>query len=286
MRLHLFQFVTMLKLLILTLFPFAHAEIIVDIKVNYDPSKTIIDLTGAIVDPISETEQRTFGLSDDLVKQAVYKLVHKHPIEVSFLKKGQYNKELPPVTRTLIAKDATIVQFTSRRNSIQSEKYSNGVSKAFNVLLSDIRVQIDTDVADKFTKNGELTVNEKIMHKIDLSSVLRGNEININYTTDWDEDKYVKQPYKFNLDQITYVLNPGEEAILNVTGKNKILDIEVTYEAHLEGYVFCRFEKNYEHKLIAVKDILRALHAPDTLTFKEMININYYSDIKTSVQIK
>lgn len=254
MRLHLFQFITMLKLLILTLFSFAHAEIIVNIRVNYDRSKTIIDLIGAIVDPISETEQRTFGLSEDLVKQAVYKVMHKHPIEVSFLKTpiGQYNKELPPVTRTLIAKDATIVQLTSR--GIQSKKILNGGSEAFKTLLRDIQVQTDTDIANKFTKNGELTVNEKIMHKIDLSSVLGINAKNINYKTDWDEDKYVIQPYKFDLHQITHVLNPGEEAILNVTGNNNILDIEVTYEAHLEGYVFCRFEENYEHELFAVKD--------------------------------
>lgn len=275
----------MLTTLLLALVSIAEAQITINIIVNENVENTTIDLLGSIADPISDIEQKIFKLFDTEVKQAVYELVQKQPIKVKFVKEDNDDKTRP-VTRTLIAKSAKIVQSTSKKEILKQEEIINREREKITTNYT-FTIELDEGISNKFHTTDHFTLGQGIEHNVDLTSATNGDGYSFfSYTTGWGEDKSqnVKVPVRGPLLRIP--LGRGDGITVKFTANRVSMDIEVTYEARLEGHVFCSFNENYDDEPVDVNALLRVMRVPTVITSTEIIHIQFHANALTAVSHK
>ncbi|GBP60573.1 Spherulin-2A [Eumeta japonica] len=235
-------------------------RITVHLKAFAEADRNTIDVAGADVKIISETEREIFHLSDARLKSAVPTSA-RHPMTSTSTARlrGETSTGNTAGTSTAEATYEAHV-FHSITNTVEnswnsSHEFSIGqeIRYKFNVLAALGRR------STKFEHKGRLGINDSYSHSVIVSS--RPGE--------------------------TVKLQPGQSVTVKLTAIRGWMRTQIDYDARLAGYAICNYADKYKgHQFwgLWLPTIMKSAGISNSLKSTQVLNVGFYSDAKVIVE--
>ncbi|XP_073965678.1 U-megalopygitoxin(8)-Mo12-like [Choristoneura fumiferana] len=271
------------KILILLLPALALSEITVEILGGQNSR---VNFFGSTTDIISDAERGTFRIHDNDLKNAVDKLARGRPSD-AYVKSPTPWDDLyrrfgwSEVRRTLKVRSARVLGIQSQPIIVAKKNFHNRSPRPATY-AGDISHVEDNTATHKWTKSGSLTVGQKINYKVDVGVGSVGGTTSFSYKSTFGEEKVNTVQVKLGSKaSISITLQPGQSAVAELTASKGTMDVEVEYEASLEGSVATNYGNKHNGHYFWSFDINSVLDAgglPRTVVWKEHIHIGFFSD--------
>lgn len=276
----------MFKILLLALVPAVLARIEVNIKVGKNVEQSRVELLGSSVELISDTERNTFKLSGSQVTEAAYRYHGGHPSGVYFRSPTPWGDMYSqygwtPVSRTLVPKSAKIITIHTEPSVVARREFINNstLKATYNAGISE---EVEQTTSNSWSTSGDLTVGQEIEYGIDLGAAEIGGKTSISFSSGWGRDRSKSESIKIGTTSgVEVELLPGQAVVSELSAKRGTMEVEVVYEASLDGNVFCNYDEPHKGHYFwryDVNALLSTMNLPRTVTSKEIIKIGFYSD--------
>lgn len=278
------QIFTMIsKVLILLLPALAFSEISVEI---HGGKNSWVKFFGSTKDVISDAERGAFRIHDNDLKNAVDKLARNRPSD-AFVRSPTPWDDLykrfgwSEVRRTLKVKSARVLGINSQPIIVSKKNFHNNSPRpaTYSGVISHMA---DNTATHKWTKSGSLTVGQKVNYKVDVGVGSVGGTTSFAFKNTFGEENVNTVQVKLGSKaSVTVTLQPGQSAYAELTASKGTMDVEVEYEASLEGSVATNYGNKHNGHYFWSFDINSVLDAgglPRTVVWKEHIHIGFYSD--------
>jgi hypothetical protein len=205
-----------------------------------------------------------------------------------------------PVSRTLKAKSAKILEITAKPTIIGTADNTN-ISDVEGTFHYSIHEDITNSATSSWNTSNSLKISKDIDVGVKVSGVGASSKTEIAYTHSWGKGGSKEQKTTVGSgSDISVVLQPGQSATAELTSSKGSMKVEVTYEATLTGSVAVSYSEptaqygktHGEHRFwqVPIETVFAgcAVEVPgglsQTLTFKEIINVGYYSKSKLTLR--
>lgn len=278
------------KYFLLVLPTLALARIDVQISGKFDDNNMNIYLSGSDAGVITDQERTTFQLTDSNLKNGVQAYFGKYPQD-TFVRSPTPWGDLyesfgwSEVVRTLVPKTGRIVKISSEPMVLLQQIFENNSSKPamFNVGISQA---VATTVSSKWTKGGELSIEQEINYEFDIEVAETGSR-SLSYSSLWGETAEKSQTVTVGSSSaMELMLQPGQTVVAQLEATKGSMLVEISYEASLSGAVAVNYDDVYKgHHFwgLDVNAVMTHGNIKNMLMSKEVIEIDFYSNAKVVV---
>ncbi|CAH0718616.1 unnamed protein product, partial [Brenthis ino] len=278
---------------ILLIIPTIYAKINIDV-IAAGENKRDVKVLGSIVNVISKTEQNTFGLTDEKLKQSVSKYFGLVPDNVyvhSPTPWGDLYKTMnwEPIRRVVVPQKAAVLSVKSEPVLVARKEFVNE-DVVPKTMKTEFREYVTNAISSKWDTEGELDV-EDIMYELDMKT----DPTFISFSSKWgqDSDKYMPMTVG---SEIELTLAPNQKYVAELYVTKEEMMIRVDYETSLRGSVAINFDKEYRgHKFWAVDvntlstvgGFRKVVHSSEIIEYVQFIDANIVvKDPETEAVIK
>ncbi|XP_048000127.1 spherulin-2A-like [Leguminivora glycinivorella] len=270
----------MISKILLIFLPAVLAEINVNIFDNE------VQFFGDTKDIISDAERSTFRIEDNQLKDAINKYTQGRPDDAYVKSPTPWNDLYKvygwsEVRRTLKVRSARVLNKRSEPQILSTKKFHNGSPRPATY-VGDVSQFEDNTITHKWTKAGSLSIGQKINYNVNLGVGSVGGATSFAFKSTFGEESVNTVTTKLgSKSSISITLQPGQSAVAVLTANKGSMDVEVEYEASLEGAVATNFGKTHKgHHFWSfdINGVLEAGGLPKTVVWKEVLNIGFYAN--------
>ncbi|XP_073965878.1 U-megalopygitoxin(8)-Mo12-like [Choristoneura fumiferana] len=283
-----------LMYLLLLLPALALARIQVGVTGTYEEpaSDMNVNYSGDQIDIISDKERDSFGLSDSKVKDGVKNYFGERPDD-AYLRSPTPWGDLyqsngwSQVARTLTPRSGKILSINSKPLIVMRQVFENNSTKeaTFNVAIT---TAVDNTVSSSWSKSGELTVSQEINYGFDIELVNMGGSTTFSYTSGWGQNTEKIQSVTIGTTSaLEILLKPGESVVAELHATKAVVEVEVEYEASLDGAVAVNYSDRYKDHYfwaLGINPVMSSAGLQQTIVSKEVIEIDFYAQSKVVVR--
>ncbi|CAB3232701.1 unnamed protein product [Arctia plantaginis] len=281
------------KYLVLTLLPtFAYSRITVRIKPKSDGYSAFIDYTGKVVSVISDKEMKIFGLSNESLKNASEVFMGKRCTNVYVKPPTPWGNVFEKYNWDVVKTTLQPLYGAVKRNSSDSvvlgvQEYVNNFGK--NNMTQNVNVTLDIleEIIHNWTKGEDLGLGREIYYNINFGDESLGGTTSMIYSVPWGESLFKSRLVTVGKNSTAIVtIPPGGKVLATVTAIHHTMEIQIIYETHIDGWVFCNYENKFEgHHFYAMelRELQHIMHTSMSKFASETITLKYYTDFKVEI---
>ncbi|KAF9794855.1 hypothetical protein SFRURICE_015134 [Spodoptera frugiperda] len=283
------------KYFLLFLIP-ALVECRINVKITAaeSESEAEIEYSGENVEIISDRERETFDIGDRSLKRAVEKFADAAPTDVYVKSPTPWNDvyktyNWEQVKRTLRPIRTRVLGVHTKPVIVATREFENhsGVKAKYNAAIFH---EITETFSNTWSVGGELEVGQEITYSVNFGVGSAGGTTKFSYAAKWGNDTTREKSATLGSSTSVEVeLNPGQAVIASLTATQGTLDVEVEYEARLQGVVFANYRNKYkDHYFWAfpITSVQSAGGLPRTITSTEKISIGFYTSARVDIKDK
>ena len=259
----------------------------INIHGGLDERTTQVSATGYEEHVITDTETKTFHLTDSELKSAVEKYFGKKPNDAYLHSPTPWNDlykryDWDEVMLVLEVIGATIEGVTSEPTNLAPQQFENNsdVSATFNASISQ---NVSQTVSNTWSQTNSIQVGSKVTVGVQVPGVgSAGGEISTSYSYAWGESKTESTTVTVGTQSgLSVELAPGQsiDAILSASrGKIKV---RVKYKAHLKGRTAINYNPTYkDHHFwgLSIANVMSSANISNELYFTEDIVVDFYAN--------
>ena len=271
-------------LAIFLIIPTIYAKINVDISATND-NKREVHISGSVTNLITEEERKTFGLTDEKVKQTIAKYFGTIPDNVYLQSPtpwGNLFKTMnwQQIRRVVLPQKAAILSAKSEPVLVKTKEFLNegSTEKSFNTEMIEY---VTNAVSSKWDSDGKLDV-EDVLYEFDMKT----EPTFLTFLSKWGEDTDKYMPMTIG-SQVQMTLAPKQKVLTELYVTKEEMVIRVDYETSLEGSVAMNFDKLYKgHKFwsVNINNILASGGLKTVVHTSEMIDFVQFTDPRVVVK--
>ncbi len=258
----------------------------VAIVFGQDVSSSSVKATGEEAHPLRSDQYATFGLSDDLLKDAVEAYLGKRPDSVYLSDPTPGNlyqsRNWEPVTVRLRPASASIVSIDTTPTQLAMRELTNNSSKP-----ADYDCSVSADVTDSVDTNWSNTLALGFSQSVNYGTNFVGGETSINLQTDFQKGGSQSRSVSMGvMSGVMVALEPGEKVIATLTASKGTMNVRVLFDVYLTGVIAARFDSVYKWQHdwpVDIAGALEALRSTNRLTITNDIAIDYFSSGEVSL---
>ncbi|XP_022828433.1 spherulin-2A-like [Spodoptera litura] len=283
------------KYFLLFLIPaLVECRISVKITAATSEAEAEVEYSGENVEIISDRERETFDIGDRSLKRAVEKFADAAPTDVYVRSPTPWNDvyktyKWEQVKRILKPIRTRILGVHTKPVIVATREFENhsGVKAKYNAA---IKQEIQETVSNTWSVGGELTVGQEIEYSVNFAAGSAGGKTSLSYAASWGNDTTKEKSATLGSSTgVEVELEPGQAVVASLTATQGTLDLEVEYEARLEGVVFANYRNKYrDHYFWAfpVSSVQLAGGLPRTVSSTEKISIGFYTSARVDIKDK
>lgn len=243
------------------------------INININPatkfSKETVDITGFEESRTTETELKTFQITEQSVLYNLPRRGYTAPTYAHVLNADYYGYK--PLKTLLVPLKATIVDHGTRNVLVTVKEFHNN-SSAPSVAKGGIKEEVLETLSTTWSKGGELSIARQI--------TLKHGSRSYSYTSNWGEEVHKsKTKILTTTSDVEVSLKPGQSVKAILSATKATLSLKVDYSASLHGDIYCRytffFIPTYGQEF-EVNKYLDLMNLPRSVTSSEIISVDYY----------
>lgn len=265
----------------------------INIHGGLDAKSTQVSATGYEEHVITDTEAKTFHLTDSELKTAVEKYFGKKPNDAylhSPTPWGDLYKryDWDEVMLVLEVIGATIDDVTSEPAIISQETFKNNsdVKATFNASISQ---SVSDTVSNTWSQTNTIQVGSKVNLGVQIPGIgSAGGEMSMSYSYAWGESTTKSTTVTAGSQSgINVELAPGESVDAILSASRGKIKVKVKYKAHLKGYTAVNYNPTYkDHHFWAlpINSVMKKANISNELYFTEDIMVDFYAH--STVELK
>ncbi|XP_048000113.1 spherulin-2A-like [Leguminivora glycinivorella] len=283
-----------MKLLLILLPALAHARFNIRIDVATRESDVNVNLLGEDDHIIDDAETREFRLTDYSLKSACSQYYGPWPTDVYihsptpwsdlYQRYGwaQVHRKLKPVK-------ATILGIHSQPEIIANQRFRNNVTKRVDY-KAELSQSVSNTVSNSWNMQHEIKIGQdiEVEFKIPIGSV--GGKTSFSYTHQWGKSGSDSQSITLTASAgVTIPVEPEETVEAIMTASRGTMEIEVVYEATVDGDVAVNYEDTWNGHYFWRYDVNAVMASgglPRTLQVTETLKVGFYADVEIEVRQK
>ncbi|WDV47427.1 ETX/MTX2 family pore-forming toxin [Clostridiaceae bacterium M8S5] len=247
----------------------------IDVQINagMDAQSSSVKATGYIVDSISDTEIKSFGLTGKDFNKVFFDMYKQFPMFIASKKDAK---------REVVVKSAEILDITSEPIIVKTQKFINNsdVAGKFNVAISDT---VTDSVTNSWSTTSTITVGQKIGYGIKFLGGGTG-ETSISYSQSWTQGgSHTTTITVGSTSGVTVDLEPGQSVLAVLSASRGKLNVKVVYEAYIYGTLYVSTVGGFIVK-VDVQELLKRMNKPNSILTTENLSIGYYGN--STIELK
>lgn len=273
--------------LLLFLLPLASCHITISIRASNSSSTSSITTRGNDAGIITDRERTTFGLTDEVLKNAAEKFSGGRPQDVFLHSPTPWNDLYTTygwrqVHRILQPTKSHILDVQTSTDVINLKQLDNNSPAAIKFNAS-LLAEVENVVKNKWNKAGVLDIKDLISYNVDGSVVFA-------FTSPWGMDAIQSKKIIIGSDSnVELVLQPGDTVTASLSATKVTITFQIDYVANLSGHVACNYPKKYNghhfwryeiNGLLAASNLIRSVNS------SEVISVQFYTDASIIVANK
>lgn len=250
-----------------------------------------VNVSGSIVHTITKEEKKIFGLSDSALKKAVKSYFGKSPNNAYLHSPTPWHDLYkkygwPQVQARLDVVSSKVLEITSQPIGLATRKFTNNGSSpaTFSADLSDsVTETTETNWSDTYG----FEIGQTISYGVEFSGVNIGGETSISYSSEFgtggSESKEVSVSATSG---VSFELDPGKSATVNLSASRGTLKIQIIYEVSLTGDTAVNYNPTYEKHhfwALPINSVMNAAEIQTTYQVTEVIEVGYYTNGEITV---
>lgn len=250
-----------------------------------------VKVSGSIVHIINDNEKNIFGISDSALKEAVASYFGKAPNDAylhSPTPWGDLYKTYgwPQVKAHLEVISSEVLGLTSEPVGLATRKFTNdGHSPAtFSADLSDT---VTESTETNWSETHGLEVGQTISYGVEFSGVNIGGETSMSYSSEFGKGgSESKEVSVSTTSGVSFELNPGQSASVNLSASRGTLKVQVVYQVTLTGDTAVNYNPTYKgHHFFAlpINSVMSSAGIQTTYQITETIEVGYYANGEITV---
>jgi hypothetical protein len=241
-----------------------------------------VHVTGSLAHVITQDEFRNFGISDDILKEAVRKTFGARPDDLYLSSPTPWNDLYktygwPQVTVNLVPVSAVITGVTTTSTIMKQQTFTNksGLVGSFNTSIVD---SVANTVSNSWSNSDKITVGQKISYKVDFAGSGVGGETSFSYEHSWGQTKTETLGVTLGSSSgSTVQLQPGQTVLVQLTASEGAMTVNVQYRASLSGSVAINYGGTFKgHHFWALDINSLGLNLSNTAT--EELKVGYFGN--------
>ncbi|XP_075987947.1 U-megalopygitoxin(8)-Mo12-like isoform X2 [Anticarsia gemmatalis] len=263
------------------------AKIEVQVIATEDDSQRQIHVSGSDVTVVGDNEIQTFNLYEGKLKEAVKNYYGKEPDDI-FLKSptpplGDLYKKYgwKPVSRILKPISAKMLGVKYKPLLVLTKIFNNTSSNPM-IIKEYARQNVENTIASTWNTKEELLTSLNISYGFDLIATSVSGTATITYTSNWGESVMKSEMVTVGSETaLEMTLHPNQSAIVEIFATVGRMEVQIDYEASLDGFIAVNYEniyKNHHFSALDVNSVLLAGGMQRSLLSSEVITLGYYSE--------
>lgn len=250
----------------------------ISLKAGEDSTSSSINATGKIIEPINDTNKKTFGIDNRNMINLV----------------NNYNNFPQPtmlfdyrdVVTTLEVTKAEILGITSQPIIVKTQEFINNsdITGTFNVAITD---SVSDTASNNWSTGGTLAFTQKINYGMGF---IGKGETSISYSQSWGIGGSHSIQYTIGSNSgVTVSLEPGQSVTAELSASRGTLKAKVYYNAYVDGilhviYGMPLFPPYNLNTNIPIKDLMVSGRLKNNIPSSEIIEVGYYSNSKVELK--
>lgn len=259
-------------------------EIDIEAGLTTDTSKA--SGTGRQQHVITDTEVKSFKITDQPLKAAIAQLHGKSPNDAYLHSPTPWGDlyttyDWPQVQAVLDVASVTITGITSEPVIVaqQNFKNSSSVAATFNCGISQ---SVANTSSSTWTQTNTQTFSQKITYKIGLPGAGGGGETSWTYAQALGESTTETKTVTVGTTSgVVITLQPGQSAISVLSASRGVMKVRVVYRVHLIGDTATNYNPTYQgHHFWAmpIGRVMQAGNISNVQTVTEDMEVGFYAD--------
>jgi hypothetical protein len=276
------------RLLLLLLPLLASCEIIIDIEATGSANTSKVTASGSIADVISDEEMRSFGITENRLRDGAERHSGGRPQDVFVRSPTPWNDlyvsyKWPQVTRVFRPIRTEIIGIQSEPVIVATHYMENNSTKE-GLFRAGVAQQLEDTVSNMWSQNNQLTLSQSVKYevKMGLSSVT--GESSLSYANSWGKTNTESVSKTVGSEAgVAVLLQPEQAANVSMTATRGAMTIRITYSATLTGTVACNYPKKYKGSHFwgyNINNVLNAANMQTSFTSTETIRIGFYTNAR------
>ncbi|XP_063835207.1 spherulin-2A-like [Ostrinia nubilalis] len=277
---------------LLALVPVIYGNIEVNILAADNQGESSVDISGANIDIISDTERNTFQLSDSNLKNAVGSYFGQRPDDAYVRSPTPWGDLYQTygwrqVTRMLAPQRGRILQLSSQPAIVLTQVFKNNSTKTAT-FKAQIQQQVQNTVSSTWSTGGSLTVGQEIKYGFDIVVASVTGKTSFSYTSNWGKSVTKTESVTVGSESgVTITLEPNQSVIAELYATRGSMKIQVDYEASLSGNTAINYAKTYKgHHFwsLDINAVMSAGNIDRSVQSSEVITVGYYTDSRVVIR--
>jgi len=250
-----------------------------------------VKASGSIVHTINDSERSIFGLNDSQLKSAVNSYFGRSPNDAYLCSPtpwGDLYKTYgwPQVQTYLEVVSSKVLGLTSQPVGLATRKFTNNGSSPAT-FSADLNDSVTETTETNWSETYGLEVSQSISYGVEFSGVNVGGETSMSYSTEFGKGGSESKEVSISATSgVSFVLEPGESAIVNLSASRGALKIQITYQVTLSGDTAINYNPTYNgHHFWAlpINAVMSSAGIQQTYQITETIEVGYYANGEISV---
>lgn len=259
-------------------------------QLDIDAEKMTVKASGTDTHIITDGEKKSFGITDQPLKQAIKNYFGKAPNDAYLHSKTPWGDlyasyHWPQVQTTVKAIRATMTHTAAEPQILTTGEVVNSTDRNGTVRV-DLKQTVSNTQTHTWSHSDAITLSQNVSYNIGAAKGTSG----ISYTHQWGESKTNSQTVTVESDLgVTLELKPGDDFITELIATKSTLEVTVHYLASLSGDTAVNYNptyKDHHFHAFAITNVMAKANLPSTKEITETITICNYSNAKIQLKEK
>ncbi len=264
----------------------------INVRAGQDAANSSISVTGSVQHIITDTERKTFGITDGDLKNAVGKYFGRNPNDAFVCSPTPWDDlykryNWPQVQIMLVVDSYRITGITSEPTIVDTVEFDNSRSNTECTYHADIQENVTNTTETNWSQSDSVTVGQSIEYSFDFPGGSAGGTTSLSYTGTWGKGGSQSKVVSVGSQTGTLItLAPHKTAKAVLTASRGVMKIRITYRAYLVGSVAINYGDPYKgHHFwgLNIGSIMGAAGLTNSKLITEDITVGYYANSKVQV---
>lgn len=260
--------------------------ITVSIEAGKDQESSTVIASGSTQHIITDKERDTFHIQDTELKNAVGKHFGKNPKDAYVKSPTPWNDLYttygwPQVQTVLVVKSSEIIGVTSEPVILNTVPLINNSSKP-GTFHADTTVEVTNTTETNWSNSNSIETSQSIDYHIGFLGTGGGGETSMSYSHIWGQGGSESETIKVGSSQgVSVELDPGEAVDVVISASKGVLQVRITYEAHLIGDTAVNYDpvyKDHHFHDFGIGDVMQDGGIINSVEIKEDIEVGYFAN--------
>lgn len=264
----------------------------INVRAGQDAASSSVSVTGSLQHVITDTERKSFGITDKDLKNAVGKYFGRNPDDAFVCSPTPWDDlykryNWAQVQTMLVVDSYQITGITSEPTIVDTVEFDNSKSNTECTYHADIQENVTNTAETNWSQSDTVSVEQSIEYSFDFPGGSAGGSTTLGYSSSWGKGGSQSKVVSVGSQTGSSItLGPHKTAKAMLTASRGVMKIRIRYRAYLVGSVAINYgnpHKGHHFWGLNISSIMAAAGLENSKMITEDITVGYYANSKVQV---